>query len=121
MPMMTRAIIAGGRDLPGLDIYYNYLQELHTRLNIVEVISGCARGGDHIGEMFAAKNNIPVSKFPAQWKLHGKMAGPIRNREMAEYIKRLEAGCVILLPGGKGTANMEQYANFFNIQVYKYV
>ena len=48
---------------------------------------------------------IPVNIFPADWKAHGKAAGPIRNRDMAKH-----ADQVVLFPGGRGTENMYQEA-----------
>lgn len=41
--------------------------------------------------MFARKNNIPIKVFLANWPEHGRAAGPIRNREMAEYADALIA------------------------------
>ena len=51
----------------------------------VEIISGTCRGADIMGENFAKVYNIPVKRFPADWKLYGKNAGNVRNRQMAEY------------------------------------
>lgn len=52
---------------------------------ITEVICGMAIGVDKLGEQWAIANNIPVKEMPANWNAHGKAAGPIRNRQMAEY------------------------------------
>ncbi len=52
---------------------------------ITQVVSGNARGVDRLGEMWAHNCRIPVKKMPANWDLHGKAAGPIRNSEMADY------------------------------------
>ena len=51
---------------------------------IGQVISGTAPGADTRGEMWASLYGIPVLRYPADWKAHGKIAGRIRNREMAE-------------------------------------
>lgn len=50
--------------------------------NIV-IVSGAASGADRLGERYAYENNYKVLRFPADWKKHGKAAGPIRNAEMA--------------------------------------
>ena len=80
---------------------------------VTEVVSGGAKGVDSLGEAWAKKHGIPVKRFPAQWGLHGRRAGPIRNRQMAEY-----ADAVVLFPGGRGTTNMHDEAVAAGIRVY---
>lgn len=82
-----RTIIAGGRhyQLTGLD------KNTLSALPISEVVCGGATGADEGGKQWAEENGIPVKMFPADWKKHGKAAGPIRNREMAEYAESLVA------------------------------
>jgi hypothetical protein len=46
------------------------------------VIEGEQRGADLRARAAAEFLLIPVDPHPAQWGLHGKLAGPIRNREM---------------------------------------
>ena len=58
-------------------------------------------GAGAAGEEWAGRHGLPVRRFPADWARHGKKAGPIRNRIMAEY-----AGAVVPFPGGRGTENM---------------
>lgn len=53
------------------------------------VLSGRAKGIDTLGEIWARENDIPVDPFPADWSVHGKAAGPIRNRQMAENAEAL--------------------------------
>lgn len=96
-----KTIIAGGRDLPETMTHWRAIDEVHAKLGITEVVCGGARGGDTIGRLWAEDRGIPVKLFPADWKQHGRAAGPIRNQAMAEY-----ADALIALPGGKGTANM---------------
>lgn len=108
-----RVIVAGGRDLPedDLELIALVCDELVT-LGATEVVSGCARGGDKIGEEAANVLGLPVKKFPAEWNKHGKAAGMIRNGQMASY-----ADALIALPGGKGTANMVVQAKFNNLKI----
>lgn len=84
-----KTIICGGRDI------FNYallLQALDAyRGDVTEVVSGACTGVDHLGELWARENNIPISYFPADWNLHGKSAGPIRNSEMAAYADAMVA------------------------------
>jgi len=71
---------------------------------ITEVVSGAARGIDSAGERWADANNVPMTRFRADWKRHGNGAGPTRNLKMADYADALIA---IMRPGGSpGTRHM---------------
>lgn len=59
--------------------------------DIAEVVSGTANGADLAGEAWAAECSIPLRRFPADWDKHGKVAGKLRNREMADYADALLA------------------------------
>jgi hypothetical protein len=48
------------------------------------VIEGEAKGADRLAGIVADELGIPVMKFPAQWGLYGKAAGPIRNQQMLD-------------------------------------
>ena len=104
-----KLIIAGGRDYKMTFEDWQKLDEI----DITEVVSGGASGADAEGERYAKNKAIPVSRFPADWKAHGKAAGPIRNRQMAKY-----ADAVVLFPGGRGTASMRKEAIMAGIKIY---
>ena len=83
----VRIIIAGSRNFCDYNLLATSVKEYLDTLdnsNIV-IISGAARGADQLGEQFANEYRIQVKRFPANWNLYGKSAGPIRNRQMAEY------------------------------------
>lgn len=111
-----KLIIAGGRDYRmDLADYYR-LEEIHLHFGpITEIVSGGATGADSEGELWAKLSDIPVKKFEADWRTHGNAAGPIRNRQMAEY-----ADAVALFRGGKGTASMEREAKRAGIAIYDF-
>lgn len=111
---MTRTIIAGGRDLPENKGLWWFLSKAHNDIGISEVVCGGARGGDTIGRQWAEDRGIPVKMFPADWKTHGRAAGPIRNQQMADYAEAL-----IALPGGRGTADMVERAQKKGLRVVK--
>lgn len=81
-----RVIIAGGREFSDYNTLKRkcdyYLQNIKEP---VEVISGHASGADALGERYANEKGYKITMFPADWKRYGKSAGPIRNRQMAEY------------------------------------
>jgi hypothetical protein len=53
--------------------------------------------------------------FPADWKTHGKAAGPIRNRQMA---KNAEALIALWDGNSRGTKNMIETATKLGLKVY---
>lgn len=89
MNTLVKLIIAGSRNItngPAIRLRIaNLLRDLELEDHVEEIVSGTARGPDQIGESYALLRDIPVKKMPADWNAHGKAAGPIRNREMAEY------------------------------------
>ena len=52
------------------------------RFEIIEIISGGARGADALAERYAHERRLPITVFPADWDAHGKSAGFLRNREI---------------------------------------
>ena len=99
-----RVIIAGSRHFG--DEYEQEVREaiLASPFPITEVICGMADGVDFWGAVFAADLHIPVREFPAEWKRHGKAAGPKRNALMAYH-----ADALLLVWDGQsvGSANMK--------------
>lgn len=116
-----KLIIAGSRDFQDEDIYAELVQlriSDHPMVNAEEIVSGCARGADTAGEMYADFYGISVKKFPADWNTHGKSAGPIRNKQMAEYADAL---LIFMKPGGtKGSLNMIKQMKQLNKQIWIY-
>lgn len=91
--MSFKVIVAGGRD-------YNNYEELkyvcdfylkNKNVDEVEIVSGCARGADALGERYASERGIAVVRFPANWDRWGKKAGYLRNNEMYLYADALIA------------------------------
>ena len=71
---------------------------------ITEVVCGMAIGVDKLGEQYATMKGIDVKEMPANWAVHGpKAAGPIRNRQMAEYA---DAAIIVWDGQSRGTRNM---------------
>lgn len=108
--MIKRVVIAGCRDY---NDYYSAKAFLDKELaeikkdNEIIILSGACQGADLLGERYAYENNYEVERFPAQWDLFGKNAGPIRNRLMAN-----KADLVICFWDGvsRGTGGMIEYA-----------
>ncbi len=108
-----KTIIAGSRTITNA----SFVNEAISKAGFVitEVVSGCAAGVDTLAERWARLNSIPIASFPANWKGHGKAAGPIRNQVMAEY-----ADALIAVWNGKsrGTKDMIERATKLGLKVY---
>lgn len=112
-----KLIIAGGRTL---SVSPQFIQEIIHLLKIrhSEIVSGGAKGIDDCGETFADYIFNPIKRFPADWEKHGKAAGPIRNREMANY-----SDCLLLIWDGesRGSKNMKEEMLKLNKPVYEVI
>lgn len=98
-----KVIIAGSRDVKDYMLVARTVEESGWKDKITEVVSGCAAGVDTLGEQWARANNIPIKEMPANWNQYGNSAGPMRNRQMAEYA---DAAIVIWDGKSRGTRNM---------------
>lgn len=108
-----RVIVAGSRDVTDRFIVHAAIAE--SGLRITELVSGCARGVDRLGEDWARDNAIPIKRFPADWKKHGRAAGPIRNMQMAEYA---EAAIIVCHTNSRGSESMIECARKKNLPSY---
>ena len=111
----------GGRDLawPQQWVAAELLARSGGRL-VHLLLHGGARGADAAIGRAAQQLGWSALVMPAQWQLHGRAAGPIRNRELLEQaIARAEAHSspgyqasvlVVAFPGGAGTASLMREA-----------
>ena len=111
-----KAIVCGGRNFNDRDFLFATLDKIDNELprpGIHCIISGCAPGADTLALEWSRKWDLVCGFFPADWKRHGRAAGPIRNQKM------LNAGpdLVIAFPGGAGTADMVNRARAAGVRV----
>lgn len=106
-------IIAGGRNYLFTYRDYDILDWLLLEHRISEVVCGGATGADDYGRRWGNFRQVPVRIFRADWKKHGKKAGPLRNDKMAKYAN----GCIVF-PGGKGSKNMVEQAQKNDLILY---
>ena len=84
------------------------------------VLHGGARGADAAIGRAAQQLGWSALVMPAQWQIHGRAAGPIRNRELLEQavakaVAHTSSGSlasvlVVAFPGGAGTASLVKQA-----------
>lgn len=118
-----KTIIAGGRDFDDYSLLYNKCNSILSNQTEVEIVSGGQRtkvgpddyiGADYFGELYAAKKGYKLTVFPADWDKHGKAAGPIRNKKMAEYAD----GLIAFWDGkSRGTKSMISLAEEYGLKV----
>ena len=83
------------------------------QLGVTEIVSGCANGADEIGEIFSFGMGKEPRRFPPDWDMWGKAAGPIRNKAMADY-----GDVLLVFPGNSGTLNMIEQAKKKGMRIY---
>lgn len=110
----TRVLVCGGRDYDHDEKVFAVLNHYTTGYDFTTVIHGCARGADCAAGRWAALGGVEECKFPANWKKHGRAAGPIRNEAMIRIGK---PDVVIAFPGGRGTKNMVDLARAAGIEI----
>ena len=118
-----KVCIAGSRGFTDESYLIEKVNQLIEQGNITEpftLICGMARGADITGYNVCKDNDIEIIEYPADWNTHGKSAGYIRNREMADV-----CDCAVIFWDGLsvGTANMIKLMRNRNkpVYVFKYL
>lgn len=111
-----RVLVCGGRDYDNRDHIWNTLCHLDAKRRIEVIVHGCAPGADTEGMLWAQANNRKHAPFAADWKAHGRAAGPIRNARMLEEGK---PDFVLAFPGGRGTKDMIEKAERAGVRVVR--
>jgi hypothetical protein len=108
-----RVIIAGSRTITDASLIEKAV--IASGFEVTELVWGGAAGVDTLAYGWAHERGIPDKSFPADWKRHGKAAGPSRNCEMAAYAEAL-----IAIWDGKspGTQHMFAEAKRRGLQVF---
>lgn len=119
-------IIAGSRD------YNNYEQLKHItpaliklayedNYDVINIISGGARGADMLGERFARENNYQIIRKLPNWSKWGKSAGYRRNCDMAIEAKKYD-NCLCIaysVNNSKGTEHMINICKKYGVPCFK--
>lgn len=111
--------VVGSRGFDNYDMVKRTLLNVMYHYGTFEVVCGCAKGADKLGECFALEYGLKIHKFIPDWDKYGKSAGMVRNREMSDI-----ADMVIAFWDGssRGTKHMIEYSvpNKKNIFVFDY-
>ena len=112
------AIVTGGRDYRDKAMVEVVLGDVDPS----QIWHGGARGADTFAADYAETWGIHTSVCDADWKTHGRAAGPIRNQQMIDAAVQLRDRfggefLVIAFPGGRGTADCVKRARAAGLNV----
>lgn len=103
-------IVCGDRrfvpEPPARDLLAYLLEYLKPRV----VCHGNGGKTDEWAGATASTHGYTVKVFDAAWMGKGDAAGPIRNREMAQFAKKQGGGYCVCFPGRRGTFSMFEEA-----------
>lgn len=116
-----RVIVCGGRNFQDVALLWRTLDEISERQIISCIIDGASddvtgpyQGADYWAHQWARARGRPTMRVFADWKKHGRAAGPIRNSEM---LKDGQPNLVVAFVGGNGTADMVRKARAASVEV----
>jgi hypothetical protein len=108
-----RLLVCGSRDWSDRRAVYQILDELQPRV----IISGACSGADTIAADYARASGVDLIEMPAEWRRHGRAAGPIRNREMLGQSPDLVVAFHPDIKTSKGTRDMVRQAERAGVPV----
>jgi hypothetical protein len=113
---IMRILVCDGRAFDGRDQRHAVLDAMARAVRITAVIHGDAVGADRLPGEWARLRGVEEIAFPADWAVHGRAAGPIRNRQMLD---ESHPDLVVAFAGGRGTANMVMQARAADLPVHE--
>lgn len=105
---MYKIIINGSRDFYNYTylrlILKDYIMTNQINPELIEIISGGAKGADTLAIKFAKEYNLNYKVMNADWNKYGKRAGILRNAEMLTYAISNPNDIAILISFWNGTS-----------------
>jgi hypothetical protein len=121
-----RVLVCGGRNFADKWLLWRVLNDVFpwsepdeqgNSLPRGTLIHGaCPTGADALADEYAVVNWLALDEFPADWRKHGKAAGPIRNQHMIDTGR---PDVVVAFRGGRGTADLIRRAEQAGIRVIR--
>lgn len=106
-------LVCGSRNWTDREAIYKRLAKLPHG---TQIIHGAARGADQLAGACASTLGFSVREFPADWRGHGRAAGPIRNKRML-YEGQPDLVIAFPLPDSIGTVDMIRQARRARVPV----
>lgn len=115
-----RILVCGGRHFTDKELLFEVLDLFYKKHGPLVIIEGGAMGADYFARQWVRQRqklgwDVQGITVPANWRMHGKSAGPIRNQQMLDehYPDK-----VVAFRGQKGTADMVARAHKAGVPVY---
>ena len=115
-----RLLVCGSRDFDQFDFMHSILVTYFKHNSVEVLIHGGAKGADSMAGGIAKWFGIPTDVYPADWKKHGKAAGPVRNRYMLEMSRPTHAMAFFNKVKTPGTTDMVKLLDEAGIPVQVY-
>lgn len=113
-----KLLITGGRDFHDYEFVRTVLDKLNSDIRVTHIIHGNASGADQLAGTWCRQAGLQEVVCPADWKRHGRSAGPMRNKAMLDLIVPWSApDRVIAFPGNLGTEHMIRIAKQAGVYV----
>ena len=113
-----KVLVCGSRTWTSQASVDRKLDDIHASTPISLIVEGEASGADLMGRNWAERRGVPFVGYRANWKLYGRAAGPIRNREQFDKERpNLVVAFHEDLDSSKGTRDMVRYARSKNCPV----
>ena len=119
-----RVLVCGGREYDDRASFFHFMDRVlktigatgeNPRRDVV-IIHGAAPGADSLADDYGRERGLRIIRYPADWKTHGRSAGPIRNRLM---LTDSQPNVIIAFKGGRGTADMITIGKKAGVPVYE--
>lgn len=115
-------ITAGSRTIADYSHFRRRMLTFIDYYGPMTIITGRARdGADDMGYHFARWDyGLPYQSVFADWRTHGRKAGMLRNRQMAQMASESGCGALYCLwdQHSRGTYNMIQCAQTYGLDVW---
>lgn len=118
--MTLRVLVTGGHDFDDQATVDRAIDQVFAICSGgITLLHGAAKGADACANAWAmAKRvvgaSVGIHRYHAEWRKHGKAAGPLRNQRMIQDDK---PDLVVAFPGGSGTADCVRRARAAGIEV----
>lgn len=90
-----RILVTGSRKWTNVDLLEEMILGFAKHQEDITIVHGGAMGADRMASNLAQKMNWDEEIWFADWNLHGRAAGPIRNKKMVESKPDLVLGFVV--------------------------
>ena len=94
MKNLFKVLVCGSREVKDKEFIFAHLDNALANKNLEKVVimhgdqmsidsdTGEKFGADYIADQWAIERGVKRWRYPADWKQHGRAAGPIRNSRM---------------------------------------